>query len=152
MEVKFISGIGVPADFKVAYCAKDGVIKGSIGDCVPRSRCKVISVDLKLKVYFSTDGGELLGFEYECNPDLLPAASLTKPFAPDGYIKLQEQLYMFDDINFVAFGSLKAVYDCDEKLLLIGEESEDLSLYKVCKNMSIGVDSCDRISCFLINI
>ncbi|MGN0824544.1 MAG: hypothetical protein ACI4MB_05705 [Candidatus Coproplasma sp.] len=152
MEIKLSTGIGVPADFKVAYCAKDGAFKGYLNDCVPRSCCKVISADLKLKVYFSTDGSEFLGFEYKCTPELLPAARLTTPFAPDGYIKLQEQLYMFDDINFVAFDKLNAVYDGDEKLLIIGEEVEDLSLYKVCKNMSIGVNSCDRISCFLINI
>lgn len=152
MEVKFTTGIGLAADFKIAYSAKDRVVKGYLGDSVPNLCCKVVSADLKLTVYFSTDEGEFLGFEYICEPDLLPSASLTNPFAPDGFIILQRQLYSFDGLNYVAFDRLNAVYDRDENLLQIGEQGDDISIYKVCKNMSIGVDSGDRISCFLIKL
>ncbi|MGN1061180.1 MAG: hypothetical protein ACI4QN_05545 [Candidatus Coproplasma sp.] len=152
MEIKFSAGIGVPADFKVKYAAADKRICGYIGERKLNSRCKVISADFKLKIYFGLPDGEFLGLEYDCSPELLPAASLTKPFSLDGFIKLEKQPYAFNDINYVAFDKIGASYDKDEKLILIGEENGGLSFYKVCENTSVGVDCGGKISCFLIEI
>ncbi|MGN0813361.1 MAG: hypothetical protein ACI4MQ_07630 [Candidatus Coproplasma sp.] len=152
MDVTFQTGIGVPASFKVKYDEESKLLKGYTDRRRLRSCCKIISVDFKLKLLFTVAEGNFIGFEYYCLPELLPEVNLTKPFILDGFVKLDLQPGMIKRVNVVSFNKAEAKYDKEAKLLLIGEEKEELAFYRICKNMSFGVDLSGKLCCILIEI
>lgn len=152
MDVTFQTGMGVPASFKVKYDEEGKLLKGYTDRRRLRSCCKIISVDFKLKLLFTASDGDFIGFEYYCQPELFPAASLNKPETIDGFVKLDLQPCMMKGFNVVSFGQPEVKYDKDKKLLLIGEDKCDLSFYKICKNMSFGIDMDGKLTCISIEI
>ncbi|MGN0806259.1 MAG: hypothetical protein ACI4MC_04400 [Candidatus Coproplasma sp.] len=150
MDVTFETGIGAPASFAVEYDEEEMLLHGYADVSRLSSCCKVISADFKLKIFFDAEDGEFTGIEYYCSPAKLPAVSLTKPLTCDGFIKLKEQLYMTYGVNYVAYEKAEACFDKDAKLIVIGEQNDGLSFYRVCENTSFGVDSVGKLSCILI--
>ena len=152
MDVTYQVGMGVPASFKVKYDEEGKLLKGYTDRRRLRSCCKIISADFKLKLFFTVKGGDFIGFEYYCLPELFPTASLNKPMTIDGFVKLDVLSYFFKGFNIVAFTQPEVKYDAEAKILLIGEEKDDLSYYKICKNMSLGVGSDGKLICIFIEI
>lgn len=152
MVVTFETGLGLPTNCKVKYDEQANLLAGFTDRRRIRSCCKVVSPDLDLKVYFTVAGGEFIGIEYKCSIEALPAVSLAMPTAVDGFIKMEKQPYTMKRINIVALNQSEAKYDRENKILLIGDEKDDVLFYKVGKNLSFGVDSCGRLSNILINI
>lgn len=152
MDVTFQTGMGVPASFKVKYDEEGKLYKGYTDRRRLRSCCKIISADFKLKLLFTAKEGDFIGFEYYCQIENFPDAQLTKPFTLDGLVKMNVDPLVKKGFNVVAFNQAEARYDKNSKLLLIGEEKDDLSFYRICKNMSFGIDLNCFLSCILIEI
>ncbi len=152
--ITFAAGIGIPSDFKISYDGKTKSLKGGLDKRVCPSCCKVVSADLKLNVYFSVDGGELCSFEYDCGSlELLPEVEITFSYAPDGFVKIDKHYsVMAPETNFVVFTEVYAVCDKGKHFILVGRKNQDACMYKVCKNMFIGLDPDGSIGCFLIEI
>lgn len=152
--ITFAAGIGVPIDFKISYDDKTKSLKGGLDEGVCPSCCRVVSADLKLKVFFSVEGGELCGFEYECGPlELLPEVEITLPHSPDGFVKIDKHYsVMSPESNFVAFTEVYAVCDKQKHFILVGCQKQDACMFKVSQNMCIGLDPVGAIGCFLIEI
>ncbi|MGN0806915.1 MAG: hypothetical protein ACI4MN_00515 [Candidatus Coproplasma sp.] len=152
MVVTFETGLGLPTKCKVKYDEQTNLLSGFTDRRRIRSCCKVVSTDLDLKVYFTVVGGEFIGIEYKCSLEALPAASLTMPETVDGFVKMGKQPYTMKRINIVALNQTVAKYDSENKILLIGEEKDDVLFYKVGKNLAFGVDVDGRLCNILINI
>ena len=152
MDVTFQTGMGVPASFKVKYDEEGKLYKGYTDRRRLRSCCKVISADFKLKLLFTVKEGDFIGFEYLCRREDVPDEQLTKPLTLDGLVKMNVEPLIKKGFNVVAFNQAQAKYDKNARLLLIGEEKDDLSFYKICKNMSFGIDLNCLLNCILIEI
>lgn len=152
LELAFATGIGVPADFTVELDSENGQLKSYVDLSKLSCHCKIVSTDFKLKIYFTIPDGELIGFEYEASPNLMPEANLTKPLTSDGFIKLVKYPFQVNRLNYVLFDEVCASYDKNTKLVLIGDQKEEVVFYKVCKNLSVGIALDGSISSFLIEI
>ena len=152
MDAILQTGMGVPATCKVRYDEEAELLKGYTDRRRLRSCCKIISADFRLKLLFAVTDGNFIGFEYKCRPELLPAIRLTNPIAIDGYVKLNVEPYVKKGFNVVSFSEAEAKYDRDAKLLLIGDNMDELAFYRICKNMSFGVDADGKLCSILIEI
>lgn len=152
--VKYSTGIGVPACFKLSYDENTKSVKGGLGNRKLRTCLKVVSADLKLKLYFAIPSGELCGFEYKSGVlELLPETQITMPYAPDGFIKVDELCsFKLPNFSYVTLCEAYAEYDKDKKILLVGNMIDGGCTYKVCKNTSVQLDNDGNLSCFLIEL
>ncbi|MGN1104196.1 MAG: hypothetical protein ACI4QI_04895 [Candidatus Coproplasma sp.] len=146
------TGMGIPATCKVKYDEEAKRLKCYTDRRRLRTCCKIISPDFRLTVLFTVADGKFIGFEYECEPELFPEVSLNKPITIDGYANLKVEPYIKRGYHIISFSNAEAKYDREAKLLLIGDKLDELAFYRVCKNMSFGVNSDGKFCSILIEI
>lgn len=144
MRFKYIGGIGVPKNCKIAYDPNRKILKTVYEtDNITDKSFFVCTTDLKLKLHFSVTDGVFVGLSCDfLELDLLPRRQIEIPFAPDGDVKVDCGLKgIIPDCTYFGFVG-GASYDESNNAILFGAISDNDAVYRVLDNAYLSI-SCD---------
>lgn len=144
MLFKYIGGIGVPKNYKIAYDRDRKLLETIYEAKIATDKLFFICTpDLKLKLHFHITDGAFVGLSCEgLELDLLPCGNMEIAYAPDGEVKMDCALKgIISDCTYFAFRG-GASYDESKNCVLFGAISDNDAVYRVLDNAYLSI-SCD---------